>query len=419
LKNLDKSMNFNYLILKKFFNSHGTLVLFITSVLYQIILLKNFMNNEITTKFYPLGSDADDYAALASVWKDEGFFIAFNELLRAPGFPAIIFMVGIIFPDNTFFVLRILQLTSIALTVVMINKILELHIPKSQAYIFSLIYLVLPIWYFVPAILAESFTTFFFTLLLYYISLSRTNKYHLPNYLIISGCLAILIYLKANSVLLVIPVLYFAIHKIKIKKFFHLFSILVLLMFLMLPWMIYAKTTQGSFLPLTNTSGYALYYGTGMIVKGDPILKQAATENRVNSESNIEDLLVFDEPITASEMSKIYTNKTIEIWSERPLNQFLFGLQKIMINFGFIVRNSYEYFLGFFSLITIIASLSLIKQKKHLDWAFTFIIYFFCQSFQAMIFFSEKRYLIPTFIPISIIVLSLAVSKLIRSWKSF
>ena len=273
------------------------------------------MNNEITTKFYPLGSDANDYAALASVWKEEGFFTAFNELLRTPGFPAIIFMMGMIFPDNTFFILRILQLTSIALTVVMIKKILELHIPKSQAYVFSLIYLVLPIWYFVPAILAESFTTFFFTLLLYYISLIRTNKYHLLNYLIVSGCLAILIYLKANSILLVVPVLYFAIHKIKINKFFHLFSILVLLIFLMLPWVIYAKTTQGSFLPLTNTSGYALYYGTGMIVKGDPILKQAATKNRVDSESNIEDLLVFDKPITASEMNEIYTNKTIEIWS--------------------------------------------------------------------------------------------------------
>ena len=161
-------MNFNYLILKKFFNSYGTLILFITSVTYQIIFLKDFMNNEITTKFYPLGSDANDYAALASVWKEEGFFTAFNELLRTPGFPAIIFMVGIIFPGNTFFILRILQLISIALTVVMIKKILELHIPKSQAYIFSLIYLVLPIWYFVPAILAESFTTFFFTLLLYY-----------------------------------------------------------------------------------------------------------------------------------------------------------------------------------------------------------------------------------------------------------
>jgi len=419
LKNLNKSMDFNYLTLKKVFNSYGTLIIFITSVTCQIVFLKDFMNNEITTKFYPLGSDANDYAGLASVWKEEGFFTAFNELLRTPGYPAIIWIISIIFPNDTFFTLRIFQLTSIALTVVMIKKILELHIPKSQAYIFSLIYLVLPIWYFVPAILAESFTTFFFTLLLYYISLVRADKYHLSNYLIISGCLAILIYLKANSVLLVIPVLYFTIHKIKIKKFLHLFSILVLLIFLMLPWMIYAKTTQGSFLPLTNTSGYALYYGTGMIVKGDPILKQAATENRVNSESNMEDLLVFDEPITASEMSEIYTNKTIEIWSKRPLNQFLFGLQKIMINFGFIIRNSYEYFLGFFSLVTITASLLLIKQKKHLDWAFTFVIYFLCQSFHSMIFFSDKRYLIPTFIPISIIVLSLAVSRLIRSWKSF
>ena len=418
MKNLDKSINIKLLNLKKVFNSYGSLLLFITSVTYQIIFLKDFMNNEITTKFYPLGSDANDYAALASVWKEEGFFTAFNELLRTPGFPAIIFMMGMIFPDNTFFILRILQLTSIALTVVMIKKILELHIPKSQAYVFSLIYLVLPIWYFVPAILAESFTTFFFTLLLYYISLIRTNKYHLLNYLIVSGCLAILIYLKANSILLVVPVLYFAIHKIKINKFFHLFSILVLLIFLMLPWVIYAKTTQGSFLPLTNTSGYALYYGTGMIVKGDPILKQAATKNRVDSESNIEDLLVFDKPITASEMNEIYTNKTIEIWSKRPLNQFLFGLQKIMINFGFIIRNYYEYLLGFFSLMTITASLVLIKQKKHLDWAFAFILYFFCQSFQAMFFFSDKRYLIPTFIPISIIVLSLAVSKLIKSWKS-
>ena len=418
MKNLDKSINVKLLNLKKVFNSYGSLLLFITSVTYQIIFLKDFMNNEITTKFYPLGSDANDYAALASVWKEEGFFTAFNELLRTPGFPAIIFMMGMIFPDNTFFILRILQLTSIALTVVMIKKILELHIPKSQAYVFSLIYLVLPIWYFVPAILAESFTTFFFTLLLYYISLIRTNKYHLLNYLIVSGCLAILIYLKANSILLVVPVLYFAIHKIKINKFFHLFSILVLLIFLMLPWVIYAKTTQGSFLPLTNTSGYALYYGTGMIVKGDPILKQAATKNRVDSESNIEDLFVFDKPITANDMNEIYTNKTIEIWSKRPLNQFLFGLQKIMINFGFIIRNYHEYLLGFFSLMTITASLVLIKQKKHLDWAFAFILYFFCQSFQAMFFFSDKRYLIPTFIPISIIVLSLAVSKLIKSWKS-
>ena len=201
MKNLDKSINVKLLNLKKVFNSYGSLLLFITSVTYQIIFLKDFMNNEITTKFYPLGSDANDYAALASVWKEEGFFTAFNELLRTPGFPAIIFMMGMIFPDNTFFILRILQLTSIALTVVMIKKILELHIPKSQAYVFSLIYLVLPIWYFVPAILAESFTTFFFTLLLYYISLIRTNKYHLLNYLIVSGCLAILIYLKANSIL--------------------------------------------------------------------------------------------------------------------------------------------------------------------------------------------------------------------------
>ncbi len=417
MKNSDKAIYF--LILKKIYNSYGTLVLFVISVTYQLVLLNDFMNNEITTQFYPLGSDANDYAALASAWKEKGFFIAFNELLRTPGFPAIILIISIIFPNDTFFVLRILQLTSIALTVVMIKKILELHIPKSQAYTFSLIYIVLPIWYFVPAILAESFTTFFFTLLLYYASLIKTNIYNLHNYLIISGCLAILIYLKANSVLLVIPILYFIIHKIKIKKFLHLLLIIFFLIILMLPWMTYAKTTQGSFLPLTNTSGYALYYGTGMIVKGDPILKQAAIENRVNSEVNIEDLLVFDKPTRTSEMSEIYTNKTIEIWSKRPLNQFSFGLQKIMLNFGFIVRNSYEYFLGFFSLITIIASLLLIKQKKHLDWAFTFIIYFLCQSFQAMIFFSDKRYLIPTYIPISIIILSLAVSKLMRVREVF
>lgn len=375
------------------------------------------MNNEITTRFYPLGSDANDYAALATNWGKEGFFKAFSELLRTPGFPAIILMISKIFPNNTFIVLRIIQLASIALTVVMIKKILELHIPKSQAYIFSLIYSVLPIWYFVPAILAESFTTFFFTLILYCISLIRTTKYNLPNYLIISACLAILIYLKANSILLVIPLLYFTIYLTKTKKLFHLCAILVSLLFLLLPWMIYAKTTQGTFLPLTNTSGYALYYGTGMIVKGDLTLKLAATKYKVDSESNKEDLLVFDEPITASEMSEIYTNKAIEIWSKRPLNQFLFGLQKVMINFGFIIRNSSEYFLGLFSLTTILASVILITRKKHLDWAITFIVYFLCQSFQALIFFSDKRYLIPTFIPISIVVLSLVFSNQLSRWK--
>jgi len=393
------------------------LLIFLISVLLQLLLIGKFLDNQIITKYSPTAIDAEGYSFRALEWRKQGFESAFADLSRMPGYPFILLVMNIIFPGYQYLATRLLQLLLLAVSSVILLRILTSFMSKNIAFLFSVLFNLLPIWHFVPVLIAESLTAVTVVILAFLLN-QYDKKIEFKNHLLIGMTISISTYLKPNNLILIFVAIVFVLFTRDIKKVFTISTIIITVLILLLPWVAFTNKGEREFLGLTTTLGGNLYAGTGMHLSYDnSVLSNSAIKWKVDPKNNTSDILDTRFIESSIEKNKALVNRSLEIWTSRPYEQARYSIDKILIAFGLKANNALGYVFGIFNTIAILSSIVVAKQRKYRNWGYAVFTSSILLAFQAAIFQADRRFIVSIFIPLGVIAFAIAfayISKLFR-----
>ena len=329
-----------------------------------------------------------------------------------PGYPAFLQVIKFLSPHEPFLTVRILQSLGTSLAVVILFFVLRKYSTKKHAFIFCLLYCFVPTWYFSFGLTPESLTYFTIVLIIYV--LSKLSRYNFMFILVIGLLLSILIYLKPNNILIIIPIIIFIIANFKesIKK--SIISLLVIILLTLLPWIVYSNIGDRKLYGLTTTQGINLYVGTGMVLTyDDSALANSAIHWKVDPRNNPKDIVNTNSFNSVLESNQYLTEKALGIWKTRPLQQIGYSFDKILIAFGFKVNLISNYLLGVFTVFALVGSVMLYKIRLLRAWGATTLTIFIVLAIQAAIFQADRRFVLTVFPQFGLISISLAYSNLV------
>lgn len=386
-------------------------IVFAFSLLIQILIIGKYLDNSIISAYAITAVDAADYVNRAQIWRNSGFSSAFSDAYRMPGYPSFILILSFMFPNHTFLALKILQMLGLGLSTVMIKILLEKLVSTRLSLLGSFLFTLIPIWHFTPVLLAESLTATFFVSLILILSGVTDLGPTKARIFLISILIAILTYLKPNNVLLIIPVIVFLYFKVRYGALRSVGLIAALFVLWLTPWIGFANNSNPGFHGLTTNSGINLYIGTGMIVSYDGgVLSSAAIKRGVDPKSNPSDVLNVAEGFSPVQVNELFQDRALEIWRERPIKVSLYGLEKVLIAFGFKANSHLDYLLGTFHLGALFAGTILLKFPNYRIWGISLLSTFLILAAQAAIFQADRRFIVPVFSPVAVIALTLALS---------
>lgn len=393
---------------------NATCLLVLFDIALQLIVIGKHLDNSIMSAYAPTSMDALEYSGLAEIWKTEGFYAAFSDLWRMPGYPALILIMTLVFPSFPFLAMRILHLLALALSVAMIKIILDRKVRPSISIFLTVIYILLPLWHFVPVLIAESLTSFFFVCLLYVLASIKSKRLSPYQIIQIATLIAIETYLKPNLIYLVFPVSFFLMFKLGSNLKITLPSLILVVVIFLTPWLIFAKSAQPGFRGLTTTFGVNTYIGTGMFLNYDgSVLAKSAIRWRVDPNSNPGDVFVFNPLLTRVEQNTMLTSKSIQIWKERPLREIAFGFNKVLIAFGLLSNSVIQHILGLLSLLSIVSALVLVKARFSHPWGWLLLSTSSILALQSFFLQADRRFVFPILFPLSVIVIGLMIERIL------
>ena len=387
-------------------------MLFLFSIFLQLLLFSRFLDNQILNDYDPSKIDAITYVQVSDTWREQGFNEAFGDLWRLPGYPSVLLLVQLVFPEAPFLALRVLQMMAVAGSVVVIYKLLSIFITSKRSFYFALLYALLPSWYFAPVLIAECLTTVMIILILKAlagISNAKINVYHL---LWISLLTSFSIYLRPNNIFLIVVIVsFFLVQLIAIK--FKIVSLFLIFTFLfLLPWLLFSQKQELGFIGLTTNQGVNLYIGTGMYLNyDDGILAESAIQRKVDERQNLDDRILIGPNTSRLDQNNIYKERAFEIWKDRPIKQLGYSLDKVLIAFGLKANSVLELSFGLFNLFAIFCSFLSIRVKSQRAWAVVILVTASLLATQAAIFQADRRFIVSIFLPFGLISIALVHSR--------
>ena len=398
-----------------------TLAIVLMSLIVQVVLVGKYLDNSIISPYVPTASDALDYAERAETWRADGFTKAFSDAYRMPGYPFLILVMQSIFPSAPYLGIRLLQMFALAISAGIIKISLQKFTSPSIAIIASTMYIVLPVWHFMPLVLAESLTAVTVVFLIFTLSQVVESGINKRQIIIISMLVALATYLKPNNLLLIFAVSSYLIFKIKSRLLISLSSIFLSVSFFLAPWFLYGANMQPGFFGLTTNSGANLYTGTGMKISYDGgVLAKSAQRWQVDQQNNPEDIFKSAPSLSPSQLDSAMKKKSIEIWMKRPLDQFGFALDKILIAFGLKSDSVLDHLFGLVNLISVLAGIVLLKVKKFRAWGSSILVTVSLLALQAAVFQADRRFVVPVLFPFAVICIGLALGVLslkVSAWR--
>jgi hypothetical protein len=396
---------------KSFLIKNSTTFIILLSAFIQAILVGRFFDNSVISGYAPTAIDAADYSNRVEVWQDEGFNKAFSDAYRMPGYSTLLLLMHTIFPSSPNLAMRLFQLFAIAFSAGLIKITLQQYVSLKISIAGSLIFILLPIWHFVPVLIGESMTAFFASLLVYLLGRVQRNTLSWKLLLAISLCIALATYLKPNNLLLLIPTLGFLIASSRNNLTKQIIKIILIVFVLLLPWIIFANKVQPGFLGLTTNSGVNMYVGTGMILDyNEGVLSKSATKWNVDPRSNPLDRVSADLSQNPSETDAAYRSKAIEIWKERPLSQLGYGLDKVSIAFGLKANSLFDLILGLFNILALFSGVILFRSHSMRAWGTALILVMLAIASQAVVFQADRRFVVPVVFPFAAITLGILLN---------
>ena len=380
------------------------IILFTLSVLVQFLYFRDCFSNTALNQCLPSAVDSFDYEKRARVFLEFGFRAAFGDAFRVPGYPLLISFFIAHFGQVAFSALRIFQIILTSVTVLLVYRTLNDTFNKSTSFFASLIFLLMPSWYFSPLILAESLSYFLFVLLIIVsIKVINRRRLEIKELLIFTLLISLATYLKPNHILWVIPILFLVLALSK-ARLLATFALLALLGICLSPWLIFVNRDTSSPFILTSASGGNFYVGTGMQLNYDngPLAK-AAIFWKVDPKNNSNDIIHNTSNLDIRLLNDIYSAKALDIWMERPLRQMGFGLTKITIAFSIFTDSLLQLFLGIIFLVSLIFAIYVTMSRNFLSKSSIFCVLYLSfvlvLAFQAFVFQADRRFVFPILIP--------------------
>ena len=399
------------------FLRYSTIAIVLLSLAVQFVLIGQYLDNSVISAYAPTAVDAADYAGRAKVWRIEGFAKAFGDGYRMPGYPLVILFMNFIMPSAPYLGVRLLQMLGLALSAGILNVVLQKFVSRRAAFVVSGLYIFLPLWHFVPALLAESLTSVIVVSLIYVLTTLKYAEISWQHIFKISILIVAATYLKPNNLILLIVVFGFLTCTLKTRIIKTLSSVVLIVTLLLSPWFLFVNQAQSGFFGLSTNSGINLYVGTGMVLSYDEsVLAKSAVKWGVDPRSNPTDLFtnnVIESP--AAENSKL-TEKSIQIWKNRPLEELGYASDKILIAFGFKSNSITDYVYGLFNILSLVAAVLLIRSQTVRAWGFTTLITALLLAAQAAVFQADRRFVVPVLFPFAIVCLGIVLGNL-SNWN--
>lgn len=394
---------------------YSTTAVMIFSVLVQLVLIGNFLDNSVVSAYAPTAMDASDYTNRALLWQSEGFYAAFRDASRMPGYPFVLLTFQTIFSSYSNVAIRILQLLLLAVSAGLIKVVLQRYVPLAFAVTTGALFALLPIWHFVPILIGEALTAVITTFVIYFLAKIHDREFSRSTVLFLSLCVAIATYIKPNNLLVIVPILGFLIFSKNSNPFKSIPKIVAIVFVLLLPWLVFTSKVQPGFLGLTTGSGVNSYIGTGMILDYDQgFLSRSAIKWKVDPKSNPLDSFESAINATPEEMNSLYLQKSIEIWKKRFWRELGFGLDKVKFAFSLGTNSNFDILIGVFNLLGFVAGLVLLKFRDLRPWGIALLLAVATLALQAIVFQADRRFVVPVLFPFATVCLGLAFRKVTR-----
>jgi 4-amino-4-deoxy-L-arabinose transferase-like glycosyltransferase len=319
----------------------------------QFVLHRHALDNGIENRSSPSSTDTREYVGRAEVFANgiragEGFPKAFSQAFRdgyrTPGYPVFLAVFPPLF-DKPLQAARCAQiLLSGAIVVLAFLTFRNLLRSKQKAFLGAVLVGVWPpLYYFSPILIAESCSLFVLAALLWVLSRRPEKTPRFLSWIAASPLFAILVYLKPNHFLLLLPVAVFlwicATGTEKPTRIQSL-SFVALSIALLAPWSLFLSLNNGRPVFLSTASGVNLYLGTGVVQDpGDSNTLPSRFAARTGMASDSGDATAaLTQNASPQEASQIYAREARSVWSQHPVRTSLYGVAKILHGFGFSFR---------------------------------------------------------------------------------
>jgi hypothetical protein len=402
------------------------LALVLTAVVFwaQILLFDQGLDNQILNPHAPTFTDAvrnvDRAVTLAG---DGGFTGAFGDGRRMPGYPVYLSWFVGPFPQPLL-VARFVQVF-LASLIVPFAFLTLCTLLKSQgwALLGSVLFAVwIPFYYFSPILSVETLTLFFYALLCY--QLARSHRIQSRMHPLMMVVLAVLVYLDWKLALLFVP--FAAVMEYRRGgggKGVTIVGPLALVVVLLLPWTIWLSVKNRAFIPLTTSSGYELYQGTGVTSKVDTTsgsseavgMPGASAATLGLADPGLVSAVARDTVgVSTATKNRIFRRTALGIWINRPLKMVSYGAAKALHVFGFSFRHARDSLLAALLVVSLLVSILLWNKRLHREWCVFLWVVAGMAALQAFVLVPSQRFKTVVFDFPAVLIVVLGVVEMLR-----
>ena len=227
----------------------------------NVLICRSGLNDRPINSYSPFSGDALEYTDLAQKLEvGMPFSLVFSNAYRLPGYPTFLALCARI-SESPWLLARLIQIFLGSLVVVLFGS-LVLHITSDWRIIYigmATAIIWQPLHYFGAILYPEALSIFFLALLMFI--LGKFSHYSIG--MIVAGSiLAMMVYLKPNHILFVVPVIGYVMasgREYRAKALLVAITVFALIA----PWSVFASVNNGRLIPLSTTQGYNLLIGSG------------------------------------------------------------------------------------------------------------------------------------------------------------
>lgn len=395
------------------------LLIIIVNIIAQLIYFRPFMDNQPLSLYLPT-PDAIDYITRANLLADGfKFSEAFQDVYRLPGYALFISLFYLV-SDTPLLLARYTQILLSSLCVG-IAYLTLMNILGSGFWSFIGCLLVatwFPFYYYSPVIVCET-TSIFFVCLFCFV-MARYNQHSNKLTLVwCAVCLAALVYLKPNHIILCLPCMVFVYYvntsPSLLGRILPSMAVLVIVGILILPWTIFASMKTGTFVPLATNAGINRYMNTGQLPPYDASA-EGSLQNKIANyfklvrKDRSDQIAVQGATLSPSQLDKLYGFYALQGFMERPFHVFLYSFAGVAHTFGFSLRNLQDALVLMHFIVSLLASLYLWKSGNYREWCLFLWSVFAVVVLQSFFLNPSQRFKCILYDYPSLIVMTLALS---------
>jgi hypothetical protein len=354
------------------------LALFLTAAVFgaQVAFLGDAPDGDTLVRPSPEPSESpDDVGRAEALAGGKGFKTVFGDGRGMPGYPVILsWFIGAF--GQPLLAARFFQLFLAALVVPFAFLVLNLLL-RSQGWALagSLVFAAwVPFYHHAPVLTAYPLCLSLYALFCY--QLARPQQAYDRSHFLPMVVLAVLVYFKSAMALVFVPfALVIGLRRGGGARGVTVLGPLAIVIVLLLPWSIWVSVRNGDFIPLTTSSGYRMYIGTGVTAAPDTsgtavldLPSSSAETNGLGDPGLVAAVGRETAGLEAAARNRVYRRNALNVWVSRPLKTASYGAAKVFHSFGFSFRHARDSLMVVQLVVSLLLSLFLWRRRLHREW---------------------------------------------------